>query len=217
MKTAVDERPVPIPSIVRGLLDLIAPCECAGCDLTLPAGETGFCEACRPLLDRGRRGPSSLAAYTYGGPMAVAIRRLKYSGRTELAAPLGALLADRAVEIAHEVDLVVPVPLHPARLRERGFNQASLLAGSVARALSLPLGTATLARIRDTPPQVRLPPAERTKNVRAAFASKPALDRRVLLIDDVRTTGATLAECSEALRKKGAARVFSLVLAGAEP
>src|SRR5688572_5085616 len=118
--------PVPFLPVVRGLLDLIAPRGCAGCDLELGAGETGFCAACEPLLDPGRRLPSAISAYVYGGPVAVAIRRLKYAGRTELVPVLGALVSARAIEIAHEVDLVVPVPLHPARLRQRGFNQAAL-------------------------------------------------------------------------------------------
>ncbi len=200
----------------RGLLDLVAPRECPACDEPLSAGAVGFCPACAPLLDPGERRGRALAAYVYGGPMADAVRALKYGGRTEHAPVLGRMLADRALELAGTVDAVVPVPLHPARLRERGFNQSALLARPVARALAVPLVTADLRRVRDTPPQASLTAAARATNVKGAFLALRAPGSRVLLVDDVRTTGATLAECGEALVTAGADEVFTLVLARAE-
>jgi len=205
-----------IPAVWRGLLDLVAPRRCAACDEVLGPKEEAFCEGCAPLLDPGERVGSGLSAFVYGGPMAEAVRRLKYGRRTELASPLGALLAARAIELAGEVDAVVPVPLHATRLRRRGFNQAALLARPVARALAVPLVTSELRRLRDTPPQAGLDAAGRLKNVRGAFVALRAPAARVLLVDDVRTTGATLAECAEALTIAGAERVLTLVLAGAE-
>jgi ComF family protein len=200
----------------QGLLELVAPRGCAGCENVLAPAERGFCEACAPLLDDGGRLGDALAAYVYGGPMAEAVRRLKYGRRTELAPVLGRMLAARATELAGIVDCVVPVPLHPRRLRRRGFNQAALLARPVAKALAVPLSVTDLRRVRDTPPQARLGAVERATNVRGAFVALRAPGSRVLLIDDVRTTGATLAECAEALRIAGAERVVTLVLARAE-
>lgn len=205
-----------IGTVWRGLLDLVAPRVCPACDGALAAGQMGFCGACAPLLDPGERAGRAVAAYVYGGPMADAILALKYGGRTEHATVLGRLLAERAVELAGSVDAVVPVPLHPARLRERGFNQSALLARPVARALAVPLVTSDLRRVRDTPPQASLAARARATNVRGAFLALHAPASRVLLVDDVRTTGATLAECAEALVTAGVDEVITLVLARAE-
>lgn len=204
-----------IGTVWRGLLDLVAPRVCPACDGALPAGEAGFCGACAPLLDPGERAGRAVAAYVYGGPMADAILALKYGGRAEHAAVLGRLLAERAVELAGSVDAVVPVPLHPARLRERGFNQSALLARPVASALAVPLVTSDLRRVRDTPPQASLTAGARATNVRGAFLALRAPASRVLLVDDVRTTGATLEACARALRAAGARRVDALAYAQA--
>lgn len=203
--------------LLRGLLELVAPRSCPGCDAEASPSDADFCGACAPLLDRGERAGNAMAAYLYGGPMAEAVKRLKYGRRTELAPVLGMMLADRARELAGEVDAVVPVPLHPARLRARGFNQAALLARPVARALGVPLATSVLRRVRDTAPQAGLDAAARSVNVRAAFVARGVRWANVLLIDDVHTTGSTLAECATALTRAGAERVITLVLAKAEP
>jgi len=109
---------------------------------------------------------------------------------------------------------VVPVPLHRRRLAERGFNQAALLGRPLARALGVPLVTGRLVRVRPTPPQAELAAAERRDNVRGAFALRRPLPDRVLLVDDVRTTGATLAEAAQTLTDAGH-DVFTLTLARA--
>lgn len=143
---------------------------------------------------------------------------MKYGRRPELARALGLLLADAAPAYAGRVDRIMPLPLHPARLRERGFNQSALLAAAMARALGVPLDTASLRRVRCTADQAGLSRALRRQNVRAAFAvrtsSLPAA--RVLLIDDVRTTGATLGEAARALLEAGCAEVWTLALARAD-
>lgn len=200
----------------RGLLDVLSPPLCAGCSLLLAPSEEGFCGGCRPLLeplsDARRRG----AAYAFGGPLADAIRAWKYGGRSERARPLGALLAAAVEPWAGDVDLVMPIPLHPRRLRARGFNQAAHLAAAAARTLAVPLDVGTLRRVRDVGPQAGLGAQQRAINVRGCFASRAVGAPRVLLVDDVRTTGATFAEAIRALRAAGAHQVHVMALAGSE-
>jgi ComF family protein len=196
-----------------GFLDLVAPLRCLGCEVELE-GAARFCGACAPLLERAP--PGAGAAFSYGGPLADAIRRLKYGGRSESAAPLGALLADRAVELAGRIDRVVPVPLHAGRLAARGYDQAALLALPVARRLGVPLDTGALRRVRATRVQASLPREHRVANVRAAFAARGVEGRRVLVIDDVRTTGATLGEACAAILAARASSVTALALAAVE-
>lgn len=175
---------------------------------------TPFCGACTPLLDVPKGGAS---AFVYGGPVAEAIRRLKYAGRSDLAQPLGELLSAAARSHLGRVDVVIPVPLHHRRLRQRGYNQAALLGRYVARHLHLPLDTRRLRRIRYTAPQVELQPAQRQDNVRDAFtALRRPRQPRVLLVDDVRTTGATLQAAATALQATGCDEVRFLTLAGTE-
>jgi ComF family protein len=134
-----------------------------------------------------------------------------------LTAWLGGGLAAIFDDPALSCDVVVPVPLHAARIRARRFNQAELVARSVARTLSIACQPRALARIRETPSQVGLSANQRQENVRGAFAV-PASQRRyiagkgVLLIDDLMTTGATLAACARALRKGGSGAVYGLTL-----
>jgi ComF family protein len=113
-----------------------------------------------------------------------------------------------------EVDAIVPVPLYPARARERGFNQAELVARELARWLGRPVESGWLARIKDTLSQTGLTPVQRVENVRGAFEARAKLDRqRILLLDDVCTTGATLNACARALRRGGAASVQAVTVA----
>lgn len=208
-------------SFIPSLLELLAPDRCPGCDLAFDAEQHAFCDACLPLLestevwsDGAHSAPS--AAFLYGGPLAEALQRFKYAGRSELARPLGAMLASCALAYAGRVDCVAPVPLHPARLRSRGFNQSALLARPVARALGVPLAARALRRVRPTLDQAGLAREDRGQNVRGAFgADRRAPGARVLLIDDVRTTGATLAEAADALLRGGCERVHPLALARA--
>ena len=194
-----------------GLLELVAPRGCPGCDDDLATDDPGpFCPACLPLLEPFGTGP---AAYGYGGPLAVALRRLKYGGRVDVVDPLATLLTGAGLPHAGHVDVVACVPLHRAKRRRRGFHAVELLAAPLADALGVPLDTRRLRRIRDTPPQASLPQKDRDANVRGAFVAAPGAPR-VLLVDDVRTTGATLRAASGALYRAGARRVRLLALAG---
>ncbi len=149
----------------------------------------------------------------FGGPLAEAIRRLKYEGRSELAPALGALLAQTGM--GTEMEAVVPVPLFPTRLAERGFNQSALLAKPLVRQLGLPLRPTWLRRSRETEVQAGLSRSARRENLDGAVfvASTAVAGRSILLVDDVATTGATLQACARALRNGGATRVEAAVLA----
>ena len=189
------------------LADLVAPSKCAACDLETPRL---FCDGCSPSVEAA---PSSEAAFVYGGAIADAIVRLKYGGRSDLAGRLGEAMSGWAPP---GIDIVVPVPLHPLRAAERGFNQSALLARPIARRLGVPLGARVLERTRDTPQQAALDRALRHMNVVAAFRCRDPLaiaGKSVLLVDDVRTTGATLRECRLALTAGGAREIAHYVLA----
>jgi ComF family protein len=152
---------------------------------------------------------------TYAGPLRDAVVWLKYHDRRSLARDLGLLLAV-SLEEQREAwlpDALVPVPIHPRRRRERGYNQAELLAAALSELTGLPVRDA-LERVADTPPQVDLSREQRWQNVRGAFAPRAGLSpgRRPVLIDDVQTTGATLEEGARALRAAGAHVVYALTL-----
>jgi ComF family protein len=145
------------------------------------------------------------------------VHSLKYDGRRSLATPLGALILERCRWVLEGADIVVPVPLHPARRRERGFNQAL----DLARALELPVAR-SIRRVRATESQTGLSADERHRNIRGAFAASRARwrvskvhGRVVVLVDDVSTTGATLEECARVVRAMGAREVRAVTAARA--
>lgn len=203
--------------VLRGLLDMLAPPRCAACEEELEPGEEGFCVVCDPLLEPLAGAEALHAVMRFGGPLASAMRRFKYGGRSELARPLAACIAERARAHCAGLDAIVPVPLHDARLRARGFDQASLLAGELARIVGIPRRLDLLARVRPTPTQAALDRAARLVNVEGAFRASPRVKGlRVLVLDDVRTTGATSSDACRALLAAGAVRAHSLALALAE-
>lgn len=150
-------------------------------------------------------------------PLRRVVQKFKYGRKVSLGKPLGRLLARGCEEFINSCrpDVVAPVPLHPKRLRWRGFNQSVLLAQQVSRAYYLPMDPFLLLRWRETPPQTQLSEGERRKNMRGAFALGPEKSVRgkiVLLLDDVYTSGATVDECSRVLRRAGAKGVYVLTL-----
>lgn len=187
--------------------DLLVPPRCAGC------GGAGawLCTTCRDgcePLHEAWGGLALSAAGSYAGPLREAIHRLKYRGERGLASDLGALVALRvAADLAAGVtlDAVVPVPLHRARTAARGYDQAALLASTVAASTGLPLRNA-LHRIRPGAPQVTLDRAAREANVAGAFVGVVGTlaGLSVALVDDVATTGATLRAAARAARSAGA-------------
>ncbi|MBW2261754.1 MAG: ComF family protein [Deltaproteobacteria bacterium] len=205
-------------------MDVLLPPRCPACTQRTDGWPAIFCPACEGCLERAP-GPVHttgadcvdllVSPFVYGGPLARAIVRFKHSGLPAL----GVRLADLGIGCVEmpEADVVVPVPLHRRRLAERGFNPATVIGGRVARAIGRPLSLGVLLRVRDTPSQGGLPPAGRRLNVKGAFAaagrSGRVLERSVLLVDDVWTTGATARACARVLLRAGASSVTAFALA----
>ena len=218
-------------------LDLLFPQRCVGC------GKEGelLCGACRHSLPRiippicprcGKSQPSGVlcpscvgwiaeidairSPFRFNGVIRQAIHQLKYRNLRALAAPLAELLHDYLVKTEVAGDVLVPVPLHQKRLRERGYNQSSLLARELSKLINLPVVDNCLIRQRQALPQARTSTVdERRSNVTGAFTcgNRHLQDKRVLLVDDVSTSGATLDACAAALKAAGATSVWGLVLA----
>jgi len=184
-----------------------------------------LCGAC---IAKPRRFASALAAGVYADILRIAIHQLKYAGRIQLARPMGRLLFNVFLDHTDRqpIDLIMPVPLHPSRLRQRGFNQADLLLKEWESLFEetrpggvLPkIERQVLKRIRKTRSQMLLGKADRFRNIRKAFGvnqkgNKDITDARILLVDDVYTTGATLDECARVLLRAGASRVDALTVA----
>ncbi|HET8913433.1 MAG TPA: ComF family protein [Ktedonobacteraceae bacterium] len=233
-------------NILQRSLDLLFPPRCIGCGssgkllcehciagIQPPPGPR--CQHCSSPLEEGTNPPlcqncqrrsSNLASIhaisTYQGILRSAIHALKYEGQTRLAQPLGQMLAQELQGCYQpgEIDLLMPVPLHAQRLRERGYNHSLLLALFCAEACGLPIDQASLVREKPTTAQVGLKVTERLQNVQDAFTclidqaiARGARGKTLLLIDDVYTTGATLEACASALKACGVSNVHGLVLA----
>ena len=206
-------------------IQLVAHPFCAICGRPFPdsSGDDHVCGVCLARNPQYARAPS-WACYpreeAIDHPLRQVIQKFKYGRRVALGKPLGRLMARGCEEflLTCKTETIIPVPLHPRRLRWRGFNQSVLLARQIGRAYNLPLDCFALYRKMDTPPQTQLPEEERRKNMRGAFAlsGKTAVKGKcLLLVDDVYTSGATVNECSRVLKQGGARAVFVLTLARA--
>lgn len=193
---------------------------CPSCALPLDGSRSTTCARCRrapPPLD------GAAAAFLFGGELAVALRRLKYRGHTEVARALAPRFSPALAALAELVDVAVPIPLHWRRHGSRGFNHAALLLrrGRAHAGARLPIAATALRRVRSTPPQAGRTARARRQNVAGAFAVPrrqigALAGRRVLLVDDVMTTGATLFEAARTVRAAGAAQVLAFAVARAE-
>lgn len=199
---------------------LCRPCEqdlpwlgstCSRCARPVPASATcGRCQRRPPAFDQ------ATALFHYRPPVDYLLKRLKFSGELAIAPLLADLLAESLSTGAIPLpDALVPVPLHRGRLRERGFNQATLLAARLGRQLGLPVATQLCARRRATEPQSLLSPAARRLNLRRAFAVCDRPPAHVAIVDDVMTTGHTAGELARTLKQAGAQRVDVWVIARA--
>lgn len=233
------------PRPLAALLDVLLPPLCVHCGDSLPTARPGVCRWCRatlrPLPAGCRRcslprpgapadcarcrdwpaGLTAVAAVRYAGAAEAIAHALKYRGWTHLAELCAVAMAEALGDRAAGLDVVVPVPLHAARLRERGFNQSARIAGELSPRLGIPVFHA-LVRARATRSQVGLGRAARHRNVAAAFEPRAGLrvGASVCLVDDVATSGATLAAAAEALVAAGASNVtgvtFALALDGSQ-
>ncbi len=222
----------PTPCVAcPNLIDAHDPPLCPDCWLSLPVFVGPLCVCGAPLpgssgeaCGRCRRGRSVISMGAsigpYAGPLRHSVRALKYGRRHRSAERLAQRLVSTSPcqAVLAASDLILPVPLHANRLRERGFNQAELLARAVSERTGVPLSR-SLERQRDTPSQTRLSASERRRNVRNAFGLRG--DREVrgaitVLLDDVTTTGATIRECARVLLDAGAREVRSITVARAE-
>ena len=232
-------------SMICDIVDFVFPPYCAVCESPLQSGEKVVCEDCfqsirwitppfcrscgRPLkravseCKKCRKNRLSLTRIRslaiYDEILSSIIHLLKYEQKPSLAKRLGRMMSVLLLGdpvLSGVVELVIPVPLHPVRRRERGYNQSELLARALADSAGLPLLANALIRKRNTKSQTSLSPEKRFDNVADAFSVKQSdilKDKRILLVDDVMTTGSTLHSCAEALLSGGAQEVYGITCA----
>ncbi len=224
-----------LSKLFRSAMDLVFPIHCAGCGreggiicgqcaegperLTFPycricaaPDVSGLCRWCR---QRPRGFDSLRSPYRFDGAVREAIHSFKYRGVRAAAPDLAMLMAEYLQRNPIPADALVPAPLHPRRLRSRGYNQSALLARGIGRIANLPVREDLLIRVADARPQVEAKTREeRHNNVAGSFACRgDVTGLTLLLVDDVATTGSTLSECAQALKGAGAAAVNALTLA----
>ena len=227
-------------TLLQQFLDVLFPVRCAGCQKIgqvlcpacivqiqpLPSPICDFCGiplstygVCKNCLYRRPKLSGQRAVSLYQEPLRGCIHGLKYDGNLRLALPLGLLLAQAYRYYGMQADMLIPVPLHSERQKQRGFNHASLLAEACSANTGVPMYDNILVRLRATVAQVDLHPRERYQNVAGAFAcsftsaGNVLNGQRILIIDDVSTTSATLEACATPLFEAGAKAVWGLVLA----
>ena len=232
-----------LDQVIRSTLDLLLPMRCLGCgqegeflclccttalprleppfcNICADPGVIGNCGSCREQARKGERMLEGIRApYLLEGVIRAAVHSFKYRNVRAAAPCLGRLLAQYLAANPLPGDLLVPVPMHPRKLRQRGYNQACLLARELGKATGLPVDEKLLQRTRNTPAQVRaVSRRERIENLAGAFAcpgnvaGQTLAGESLILVDDVSTTGSTLAACAAALKENGASMVWGLTL-----
>lgn len=198
---------------------------CEECLSKLPAVGEHFCSHCGKPLKKNHtcrlcgksdfRFQSARAPYLYDGPVSAMIKKLKFAGMLSLVPILTQYLTDCWQNLGWEADLIVPIPLSRSRQAQRGFNQSELIARQFGKSIGIPCEPGALMKQRETKQQVGLDANERRQNLTGAFAAEPIFirNKRILLIDDVMTTGSTFAECSAVLLDAGAKSVNCLSVA----
>lgn len=215
--------------IAAGILEILYPShsKCFGCGNEAGCEHPYLCETCKRMLvpndviagrdEWRRRGIESISfVYYYGKPIKGLIHAFKFSGIKEIGAWMAEDMANLFERRCYRAyDMIVPVPLHPARLYERGFNQAEILARVLSENIGIPVETKVVKRVRRTKQQAKLNRNKRLKNLQNAFVVKGDVrGKNILLIDDVITTGSTICACAEALKAAGAAEIRAMSVAG---
>jgi ComF family protein len=196
---------------------------CSACDLSLPYLTTAHCPVCALPTPRGEvcghcltKPPvfhRTVAVFGYQFPLDRLIQQMKYHEQLALAHVFAEKLI-QAIDQTPLPDFIIAMPLHPAKLQSRGFNQAQLLAAPLSRHFNIPLLSSACHRLRDTPSQTSLPWKERSKNMRSAFGCNVDFtEKHIALVDDVMTTGASLNALAEAVKKRGARQISAWVVA----
>lgn len=203
------------------LLDILAPKSCAFCGESSKPSEQNICTACYADLPWASPAVSlspgvfdrSIAMLDYEFPVDVTIKAMKFNRKLYYAPAFGQILCSASVLLPPDIDAVLPVPLHWRRKTRRGFNQAAEIAGPVARMLEVPIARG-VRRIKATPFQSGLGAVERARNLKDAFAVRaPFRFQHILIIDDVTTTGATLSQLANTLRRNNVDKVSALTVA----
>ena len=196
-------------------------CPCCGMpfksNVTLIKSPDFLCGECR---EKKRYFTKTIAVGVYEGTLSEAIHIFKYQKKQTMVKHLNAMITDALLQRLADSDMIIPVPLHKRRLNERGFNQSLLIAHYLSKRLCIPISIDGLQRVRWTRPQIELSKDERLKNVRGAFAMGAGLkpvhtikEKKIVLVDDVYTTGATVNECAKVLKKAGASEVVVFTIA----
>jgi ComF family protein len=195
--------PFAVCGLCTSLFKPIGP-SCRYCALPLPDEKflvCGFCSKERPAFD------CTITAYRFEEPLRTLLHEFKYHEALYLRTLLAKLMLDALPQLATSTQCLVPVPLHPKRLRQRGFNQAAELAKLLARKLKIPCELNLCKKVIHTVPQVSLNSKQREQNLRHAFQSKPTHYQHITLVDDLMTTGSTASELARALKQQGVGRV----------
>ena len=224
-----------LENIVRAFADFVYPPACSTCWRSLARGESYICRNCwegfervaptesitqlieeKFLADRSLDKIDSVFLFEQDPRVRIAVHLLKYAGAENIARQFGVFIANKIAgdEKISTSDIIAPVPLHPARKRERGYNQSELISNAIVLELGIPHEPRLVERTRQTQTQTMLDAEERKKNIEGAFSvGRNFLDslpgKKVLLIDDVITTGSTIKECAKVLKENGAAEVFA--------